>query len=36
LPKVIRDARGAGFIDTETIEAISLGAPDTAGAGTKQ
>jgi TRAP-type C4-dicarboxylate transport system permease small subunit len=36
LPKVIRDARGAGFIDTETIEAISHGAPDTAGAGTKQ
>jgi TRAP-type C4-dicarboxylate transport system permease small subunit len=33
MPKLLRDARGAGFIDTETIEAISHGAPDT-GAGT--
>ena len=28
LPKVLRDARGAGFIDTEAIEAMSHGAPD--------
>jgi TRAP-type C4-dicarboxylate transport system permease small subunit len=27
LPKVIRDARGKGFIDTEAIEAMSHGAP---------
>jgi TRAP-type C4-dicarboxylate transport system permease small subunit len=27
LPKVIRDARGSGFIDTEAIEAIAHGAP---------
>lgn len=27
MPKVIRDARGSGFIDTETIEAMSHGAP---------
>jgi TRAP-type C4-dicarboxylate transport system permease small subunit len=33
MPKLLRDARGAGFIDTETIEAISHGAPD-AGADT--
>ncbi len=32
LPKLIGDARGAGFIDAEAIEAISHGAPDT-GAG---
>ena len=29
MPKLLHDARGAGFIDTETIEAISHGAPDT-------
>ena len=28
LPKLLRDARGAGFIDTEAIEAMSHGAPD--------
>jgi TRAP-type C4-dicarboxylate transport system permease small subunit len=36
LPDVLRAARGKGFIDTETIEAISHGAPDatqSAGAG---
>lgn len=27
LPKVLRDARGSGFIDTEAIEAMSHGAP---------
>jgi hypothetical protein len=27
MPKLLRDARGAGFIDTETIEAMSHGAP---------
>lgn len=27
MPKVIRDARGSGFIDTEAIEAMSHGAP---------
>ena len=31
LPKVLRDARGSGFIDTEAIEAISAGAPDSSG-----
>ncbi len=31
MPKVLRDARGAGFIDTEAIEAMSHGAPDTDG-----
>ena len=31
LPDVIRAARGSGFIDTETIEAMSHGAPDTTG-----
>jgi TRAP-type C4-dicarboxylate transport system permease small subunit len=31
LPKLLRDARGAGFIDTEAIEAMSHGAPDTSG-----
>jgi TRAP-type C4-dicarboxylate transport system permease small subunit len=34
MPKLLRDARGAGFIDTEAIEAMSHGAPDT-GAGTE-
>jgi hypothetical protein len=29
LPDVMRDARRGDFIDTETIEAISHGAPDT-------
>ena len=29
MPDVLRAARGSGFIDTETIEAISHGAPDT-------
>ncbi len=33
LPKLLRDARGAGFIDTETIEAIAHGAPDSTGPG---
>ncbi|HEY7998761.1 MAG TPA: TRAP transporter small permease [Pseudolabrys sp.] len=28
LPKLLRDARGAGFIDTEAIEAMSHGAPN--------
>ncbi|HZP69742.1 MAG TPA: TRAP transporter small permease [Pseudolabrys sp.] len=28
VPKVLRDACGSGFIDTEAIEAISHGAPD--------
>jgi len=32
LPKLMRDARGAGFIDTEAIEAMSAGAPDLSGA----
>jgi TRAP-type C4-dicarboxylate transport system permease small subunit len=27
LPQVLRDARGRGFVDTETLEAISHGAP---------
>lgn len=31
LPKLLRDARGSGFIDTETIEAMSHGAPDVSG-----
>jgi C4-dicarboxylate transporter, DctQ subunit len=31
LPDVLRAARGAGFVDTETLEAISHGAPDSAG-----
>ena len=35
LPKVIRDARGSGFIDTEAIEAMSHGAPDVTGTGSK-
>jgi C4-dicarboxylate transporter DctQ subunit len=35
LPKLMRDARGRGFIDTETIEAISAGAPDVSGASRK-
>jgi TRAP-type C4-dicarboxylate transport system permease small subunit len=28
LPQVMRNARGGGFVDTETLEAISHGAPD--------
>ena len=37
LPKVLRDARGGGFIDTEAIEAMSHGAPDlSAGAENKR
>ena len=28
LPKLLRDARGKGFIDTEAIEAMAHGAPD--------
>lgn len=28
IPKLLRDARGSGFIDTEAIEAMSHGAPD--------
>lgn len=31
LPKLLRDARGGGFIDTEAIEAMSHGAPDLGG-----
>lgn len=31
LPKVLRDARGTGFIDTEAIEAMSHGAPPAKG-----
>jgi TRAP-type C4-dicarboxylate transport system permease small subunit len=27
MPKIVRDARGSGFIDTEAIEAMSHGAP---------
>lgn len=27
MPKLMRDARGGGFVDTETLEAISHGAP---------
>jgi C4-dicarboxylate transporter, DctQ subunit len=33
LPKVLRDARGSGFIDTEAIEAMSHGAPPPPDAG---
>ena len=29
LPQVMRNARGGGFVDTETLEAIAHGAPDT-------
>jgi len=37
MPKLLRDARGSGFIDTEAIEAMSHGAPETSsGAGVKQ
>lgn len=28
-PEIMREARGGGFLDTETLEAISAGAPDT-------
>jgi TRAP-type C4-dicarboxylate transport system permease small subunit len=28
LPKIVRDARGAGFADTEMLEAMAHGAPD--------
>ncbi|HET9717452.1 MAG TPA: TRAP transporter small permease [Pseudolabrys sp.] len=31
VPKLLRDARGSGFIDTEAIEAMSHGAPDLSG-----
>lgn len=31
LPDVLREARGSGFVDTETLEAISHGAPDSTG-----
>jgi TRAP-type C4-dicarboxylate transport system permease small subunit len=31
LPDVLRAARGSGFVDTETLEAISHGAPESAG-----
>ena len=31
IPKLLRDARGSGFIDTEAIEAMSHGAPDLGG-----
>jgi TRAP-type C4-dicarboxylate transport system permease small subunit len=33
LPQVLRDARGGRFVDTETLEAISHGAPGGDGAG---
>ncbi len=33
LPDALRAARGAGFIDTEAIEAMSHGAPDAGGTG---
>jgi TRAP-type C4-dicarboxylate transport system permease small subunit len=37
LPDVLRAARGAGFVDTETLEAMSHGAPDaTGGAGAQR
>ena len=37
MPKLLRDARGAGFIDTEAIEAMSHGAPGTSvGTGTRK
>jgi C4-dicarboxylate transporter DctQ subunit len=37
LPKLMRDARGKGFIDTEAIEAMSHGAPNLSpDAGTKR
>jgi TRAP-type C4-dicarboxylate transport system permease small subunit len=37
IPKLLRDARGKGFIDTEAIEAMSHGAPDLSGdAGAKR
>jgi TRAP-type C4-dicarboxylate transport system permease small subunit len=32
LPRVLRDARGAGFLDTETLEAMAHGAPPATGA----
>lgn len=35
IPKLLRDARGAGFVDTEAIEAMSHGAPETGVAGPK-
>ncbi len=31
LPDVLRASRGSGFVDTETLEAISHGAPDSTG-----
>jgi TRAP-type C4-dicarboxylate transport system permease small subunit len=36
LPKLVHDARSGGFIDTETIEAISHGAPDAGGSGSRR
>jgi TRAP-type C4-dicarboxylate transport system permease small subunit len=36
LPKLLRDARGAGFVDTETIEAMSHGAPDAGASETRR
>jgi TRAP-type C4-dicarboxylate transport system permease small subunit len=35
-PSIMRDARGRGFTDTETLEAISHGAPDAHGSGSKK
>jgi TRAP-type C4-dicarboxylate transport system permease small subunit len=35
-PSILRDARGHGFTDTETLEAISHGAPDSHGNGSKK
>jgi TRAP-type C4-dicarboxylate transport system permease small subunit len=36
IPKLLRDARGSGFIDTEAIEAMSHGAPDLSGGTVKR
>ena len=36
IPKLLRDARGSGFIDTEAIEAMSHGAPDLSGGSEKR
>ena len=35
-PSIMRDARGQGFTDTETLEAISHGAPDAHSGGSKK
>lgn len=36
LPKVLRDARGSGFLDTEAIEAMAHGAPAASPAGSTE